>query len=321
MYERMFQEKIAAALAMIPGVIVGVNVELDPRINHTTATQSFSQPQTVRSSNSSTKSTTRSESSGARVGAVPNGALGNRAEEVASTSSAGGGNESVVNESQEETESVPGHETVQTVTAGLTPTMVTATINVPQSYFRKLWLEQNPPQQGEAAKEPDAAELLRIEKEEITHIEESVQQLIPQIARGKDPYPRIKVRSFVDTKPPQPEEPSTVETAQSWLAANWRAIGLGVMALIGLGMVRSLVKSGQKVAATSLADAAPAAPPTAAATGPAGPAPATPLAPAGVLKRKSADAEPDLRGELAELVRDDPDAAAAIISSWIGDAV
>jgi flagellar M-ring protein FliF len=320
--EAYYQEKIADALAMIPGVIVGVSVELDPRLTQTTQTQTYNQPQPVRSANTVSKSTTRSDAGGGRTGAVPNGAIANRAEEVAAAAASSSGTESITNEQSEESESVVGSEFTRTQTLGLVEKTVHATISIPQSYFRQIWLEQQPPsaQPGGTPAEPDRAELLRIETEEMKRIEESIQRLIPVVSGGKDPWPRVYLRSYVDVKAPPPVPPTFMETLTEWLSRNWKSLGLGILALVGLGMVRSLAKSARPTAAAPAASSMPrpTVEPTRSedatktqATGPA----------QRVLKRKVTANGPNLREELAELVREDPDAAATIISNWIGDAV
>lgn len=316
MYEQLYQQKIAESLSMIPGVLVGVNVELDTRINQTTQTKTYSQPQPVRSSNSSVKTTSRSDGGGGRVGAVPNGALGNRAEEVAATSTSA--SESTTSETHEQSESIVGQESTDIVHAGLTPTTVTATVQIPQSYFRRIWLERNPPKPGAQPAEPDPGELRRIETEEINRITESVQHLIPGLAPGKDPYPRVFVTSFVDTVEPPPPAPGIGETVTTWLLENWRLLLLSTLAVLALVWVRSLVKSAS-VAAAPLSVPQPvldAVRQTASSPPPQGAAAAEERR----LKKRAAQTGPSLRDELAELVREDPDSAAAVLSSWIGEA-
>ncbi len=318
MYEKYYQEKIAESLAMIPGVLVGVNVELDPKLNQTTQTRTYNQPQPIRSSNSSIKTTTRSGTDAGRVGAVPNGALGNRAEEVSPTSSTL--QESTSSETREESESVVGQEWSDVVQAGLTPTTVTATVQIPQSYFRRIWMERNPPKPGESPREPDQAELLRIENEEINRIKESVQHLIPGLAPGKDPYPRVYVRSFVDTRRPETPAPSWWEQWLPWLEAHWGTLAALALGAVALFWARSLVRTAsvapaplpvpesilESITELKKKDEASHVQPT-----------ETPPQPR--LKRITPQAGPSLRDELADLVREDPDAAAAVLSAWIGD--
>ncbi|MBM3998530.1 MAG: hypothetical protein FJ297_03130 [Planctomycetes bacterium] len=343
MFETYYQDKIANSLTMIPGVVVGVNVELDTRLNQTTQTTTFNQPQTVRSSSTNSKNTSRADDPGGRAGAVPNGGLGNRAEEVAAAPSASG-SESTSSETSEDSESVVGREVTDIVQAGLTPTNVTATIQVPRSYYLTIWRERNPPKDGQPVAEPDTAELARLETEESERIKESVQNLIPRLAMGKDPYPRVYVGTFVDTKLPDPAPPSLAARAVGWMTENWRTLALFAMAAFGVVMLRSFVRTAP-AASERVPDALAAAldrpdegnashrasgptdgsnaaaePGRARTSGEPQPAPAG-LQASSLLKRKSSRSGPSLRDELAELVREDPEAAATILSNWIGDAM
>jgi len=314
-FEQQYREKIANAFPMIPGFIVAVNVELDPRLNHSSDMQTYSQPQPVRTTNSTTKSTRRSDVPGGRPGAVPNGALGNRAEEVAVTAS---GSESTHSETHEESVAVIGQETVRVIEAGLTPKTVTATIQIPKSYFRKIWDEQFTLAGNAPPAEPDPADLQRIEDEEIKRIETAVQNLIPRVGPGQDPYPRVQVLSYVDTPHPDPPKPSLVMTGTEWLKDNWSTLAMVALALVALFVVRSTLRSSQTETA--------ATPPVPALTLSAdedeegAEAEDTDEPAVASIKRRVKTTGPNLRDELTDLVREDPDAAAAILSSWIGDA-
>ena len=315
-FEQYYREKIVNSLSMIPGVVVGVNVELDPRINQTSNTQTYNQPQPVRTTNTTSKLTSRSAPTGGRVGAVPNGGLGNRAEEVAVTQ---GGSESTSSESHEESVAVIGHETVNTVEAGMTPTAVTVAIQVPASYFRTIWQERNPARAGQPPAQPEAADLKHIETEEAGRIQKSVMNLIPRLSAGKDPYQRVEVNSYLDAPIAEAVTPTTVQQATNWLSSNWTTLLTAAMALLALVFVRSTLRQAKQapaqgessplvLAAEAGADeAADQAGEDAAVVNHA-------------LKRRFQTAGPNLRDELADLVREDPDAAANILSTWIGDA-
>lgn len=314
-FEQLYRDKILNAFTMIPGFIVEVNVELDPRVSHASDMQTYSQPQPVRTMNTTAKTTTRSDPPGGRPGAVPNGALGNRAEEVAVT---GNSSESTSNESHEESVAVVGQETVRVMEAGLTPKTVTATIQVPQSYFRKIWQEQNPAAADAEPKQPDAAELLRIEQDEIQRIEKSVQNLIPRLAAGQDPYPRVYIRSYLDAPADVPPDPTLAETAGSWLAHNWQTLGMAALAIAALLMVRGTLRAPKSGPAPANASPLVLAPETTGREDEQEDLETEAAEPA--LRRRVQPGKPNLRDELVELVREDPDAAATIISSWIGDA-
>jgi flagellar M-ring protein FliF len=316
-YERDWQKKIYEQLSMIPGVIVGVNVELSPELRHTTQTVKLdTKPIAVFASDSSKEASSSPVAPSGRPGAVPNG-VGNQPIAVASSQT--GGNQSTTTESRSETRNVPGTEQVIMQHAPLTPTKVTASIDVPASYFTNVWRQRNPPVAGQPAKPPDAAEIARIETETSQKIQETVRTLLPSFAQGTNPYPHITVASYTDIPAPPITPPGTLVLVTDWLQENWQTLGMAGVALFSLLMVRSMVRSAGSPSPTSAAALA-AAPAHTSAPGESDEAEADDADVTGVLRRKFGGNGPDLRIELRDLVKEDPDAAANILRSWIGDA-
>lgn len=316
-FEREWQRKIYDQLAMIPGVIVGVNVELNPELVHNThSTKLDPKPTTVRTSESSKEMTSTQPGPGGRPGAEPNGVNGNRA--IAVNATAGGG-QSQTTESKSETQNVPGHEQTLITKVPLAPSAVTASIEIPASYYAKVWKERRPPGQ---TGEPDVAALVNIENETRKRIEETVRNLLPPVAQGTNPYPQISVSTFTDLAATPIAPPGVADNALVWLGDNWRTLAMLGVGLLSLMMMRSMLNS------TASAGVAASNGETAAAGG---------LAAASVpdadgdeeesnepvksprLKRFTA-AGGDLKNELQVLVKEDPDAAANILRTWIGEA-
>jgi flagellar M-ring protein FliF len=316
-HERLWQQKIADQLSMIPGVIVGVNVEMTPEvIDRTQSVKLDPKPITLSSEESSKESTVRSPGNAGRPGAVPNGidGPGNRA--IALNQTTAGGNESTTTESRTNVQNMPGQEVKYTEGAGLVPTKVTASINVPASYYAKIWQERNPPPAGQVPKTPEAADLAKIETETTTRIQETVRNLLPPFIVGTDPWPHITVSTYTDLPASLPAAPSLASTAGTWLADNWRTLGVVGLGIVSLMMLRSMVRSpagspspaaaaGQSRAHASTAAAEPAE---------------EEQEPAAVLRKRFASSGPDLKSELRDLVKENPDAAANVLKLWIGDA-
>jgi flagellar M-ring protein FliF len=201
------------------------------------------------------------------------------------------------------------------------PTKVTASIDIPRSYYVKVWQEQQP--SGAAAtKQPDAAELDKIETATVTKVRETVRNLLPTVATGTDPYPHIVVSSYTDLPSGPLPQPTLADNSLVWIAGNWQTVALVVVGLFALLTVRNLAKGAMAPppATSAAADAM--------AGGNSNPSPASEGAPneedepevAHVLKRKFGGDTPNLKEELAGLVKDDPDAAATILRAWIGEA-
>jgi flagellar M-ring protein FliF len=315
-YERDWQRKIGDQLSMIPGVKVGVNVEMSPEVQHSsTSVKLDPKPVALSSKESSRESTTQMPNHGGRPGALPNG-VGNQPIAVATASSGSG--ESTSSESQSDQKNIAGHEQVVSNSAPLAPKKVTAAIDVPSSYYAKVWREQNPTPAGQQLKPVDAAQIAQIETEVRKRIQETVRNLLPPVVEGTDPYPHITVSTYTDLPTLSPAPPTLAAQAQTWLADNWRTLGMVVLGCFCLLMVRSMVRS-----TAGLPAPAPAA---AAAAHSHGPRLAThdtdeeELEPAVALRKRFQSSGPDLKAELQDLVKENPDAAANVLRMWIGDA-
>jgi flagellar M-ring protein FliF len=313
-FETEWRRKIYDQLAMIPGVIVGVNVELNPELQHNTSTVKLDpKPIPTYSSEATKESTSTQPAPGGRPGAESNGVNGNRAIAV---NGASGGGQTQSTESKSETRNIPGHEQTLITKVPLVPSHVTASIEVPASYYAKVWKERRPAGQ---TGEPDAAALATIENETRKRIEETVRNLLPAVAQGTNPYPHITVSTFTDLAGTPPLAPSLADNAILWLGDNWRTLAMLGVGLVSLLMMRSMMNS-QATAAPSVAESG--SPGLSLASTPddedENEAPSE-SKPQSRLKR-FATGGGDLRDELQVLVKEDPDAAANILRTWIGEA-
>ncbi|WP_254512057.1 hypothetical protein [Anatilimnocola floriformis] len=319
-FEREWQRKIHDQLAMIPGVIVGVNVELNPELQHSTQTIKLDAKPTTVSTRENTKEMTSSQPApGGRPGAESNGVAGNRAIAV---SGSGSGGQSQTTESSSETKNVPGHEQTLISKVPLAPSQVTTSIEVPASYYSKVWKERRPAGQNG---EPDAAALAQIENETRKRIEETVRNLLPPVAQGTNPYPHISVSTFTDLAAAPIIPPAFADNALAWLSENWQTLGMIGAGLLCFLMMRSMLNSTASAGvAANVAEAAAAG----------GGAPNLSVVAADGEDEADESSEPsktprlkrftaaggDLKNELQSLVKEDPDAAANILRTWIGEA-
>jgi len=137
-----------------------------------------------------------------------------------------------------------------------------------------------------------------------TKIKETAGQLV-QIVDGTAPEDLITVNSFQSTPPePLPEAGIATQT-MGWIAGSWQTLVVIGLVIFSLMMLRSFLKS------------IPAS------------APSEPIAAAHESDADESDSGPDtvrfggyseeksVRDELADMVKHDPDAAAAILRSWI----
>lgn len=315
-YERDWQRKITEQLTYISGIVVGINVELNPEIERASQTHKLDpKPVTVRSSESQKDSTTQAPQVAGRPGAQSNG-VGNQP--VALQQAAAAGPESQTTESRSETQNAAGHESTLIRSAGLVPKRVTASIEVPASYFVQVWKQLNPPAAGQPAKTPDPADIAKLEVETHNKIKETVRNLLPDVPTGTTPWPHIVVSTYTDLPTAAPTPPSAAAQAGTWLADNWKTLALIGIGLMSLAMIRSMVRSPAGAPSPASSAAGDVARPKLAAHEPADMADEP--EPVRVLQHRFKAKGADLKTELHEIVKDNPDAAATVLRAWIGDA-
>lgn len=314
-FEGDMKAKISDVLSMYPGVVVGVNVELNTELDHRTESTVY-QPKVVPLSTVDTAEevTSTAPGPGGRPGAVSNGVGSNAPAQVASVSA---GAQSQSTKTRNEQKAIASKEQTSIQKYGLTPKRVTASIALPTSYFTKVWREQHPSPPGTPPKDPDAAELRKIEDDTRTKIESSVVSLFPPVERGTDRYPLVSVTTYTDFPRPAEVLPSVTDKATTWMAGNWQTVALVMVGLFSLVMLRGMLRPG------------PTATPAAA---PAEGTPALQLAAVGdddepaedegqpVRKRRFRSNGSSLRDELTDMVKEDPNAAINVLRNWIGDA-
>ena len=313
-FERDWKQKIQDQLSWITNAIVNVNVQLSPELEDTTRQVTLDpKPITVSSSEYQKDSSTTTRELGGRPGAESNGVNGNRSLAVTAPAAAP---ETQSNESRSEVENLPGHTVTTTTKPPLVPTIVTAAIQFPMSHVVKTWRQTHPTPAGQTPKDPDPAELDKIRNDIKTKVEEIVRNLLPPFSQGTNPYPHITVTPYDDLQGEPIAEPPLASQAGTWFADHWQTlamIGVGVMCLL---MLRSMVKS--TAAAPPVAESAFAAMPRLHVEEEV--ESEDEAEPAKVLRRRFEMSGPNLKQELQELVKEDPDAAATILRNWIGDA-
>ena len=319
-FEADWRAKIQDKLKYIQGVLVGVNVELDPDMRLDQSTLKYGEkPVTLRSNEIESESTSKQPEVGGAVGARANGVnegfRGNQPVSVSSTSSSTASSQKT--ERRSDQQSLVGHEQTHSRKAPLVPRHVTASIDIPASHFVRVWQKQNPTPVGQTPKTPDPADLKRIESEVRKNVEEAVVQLLPPVPLGKDPYPQIKVTTFEDVPLAAIPPPAFTSQATDWLSDNWQTLAMLGLGCVSLFMVRGLIrgagpepKSAEEPKPKESPQEAPVSIPM-----------TTPESAESTLsqRRRLQSRGPNLREELRELVNEDPDAAANVLRAWIGD--
>jgi len=303
-HEKDWQLKILKALAYVPGITVTTNVELDTQQIHRTEDVKYDpKPVPIRVS--------ENESSRTREGGGPGGRPGYVAQQPKANAPTSVSGRTGLSEQEEQSKS----ETVNALSTqrsmveqiGLTPQRVTAAIGVPTSYFVRLWEERNPAAPGEAPKQPDAAQLAKIRDEEIKKIRDHVAAILPAAQGVADKTELVTVTEFQDIPGAEIPTPTWLERFWEFLGTSWATLGMLGLAAMSLWIIRSLSRATLPPVSSS---------------------PKLPGLPLSESEKEETEKNarfarftaggPSLKDELAELVREDPEAAANILRAWIG---
>lgn len=312
-YQEEFESKVRQALSFVPGVIVTANVEIDPELRHSEQKRKVD-PKPVPITISDENETNASDSGG------PNGQPGFQAQQPRANSPAQLAQSNKSSHTDKERTSHTEQSDVSTdltttERAGLIPTQVTVAIAVPSSYLEQVWREQNPAPPGSTPPPIDKKDLAKIEEAETTKIKDIVSAVIPQFDLTSDTRPLITVKTFQQVPMGEIAEPAMTQLAAGWLAENWSTAGMIGLGLVSLMMLRSMVRSGPGPAALPDLPLPPPEPEQPAVASTEETEEKTPSR----LKRWTGQGQ-SLRDELADLVREDPDMAANILRTWIGNA-
>lgn len=309
-FEMQRRDRIMQALHDIPGVRVEVNADFDATLETTQRTvKPDPKPATQRETTRTESSTQSTADNGGRPGLTTQGP--NR---QGTTEAQQKQNQSETKSDTTETEYMGGVDENTTMKKGYTPKEIWATVAIPSSYIENLWKGRNPT----ATAPPKPDDLTPIKTQVVTNCEEIVEPLlILQENKGQNQYKHVKVVVLDSLPVPTIEAPSMATTASSWIGRYWSTLLMLGVAMFSLRVLRSVVNGRPGDAGSS------------AATGSAGLTLHTEEAMAGA----AADEEPEsdrprlrlkkgktLKDDLVEIVREDPDAAADILRSWIGKA-
>ena len=197
--------------------------------------------------------------------------------------------------------------------SGLTPKHVRAAIAVPSEYLIRVWRETTPDAKPEDR--PDTAMLTNIEEQVKSKIKATVGQLFPK-ELAEDQLSKVEVTIFQSLTPAPTPEPSVASESVLWAKQNTSSLIIAGMALMSLLMLRSMIKSiptTDKRVDFSLPDILPKKNEATKASGKGGEG-------EGGRPKLRLKRGPSLKEDLSELVKEDPDGAAAILRTWIGNA-
>jgi len=311
-FERLMKEKIRTLLHYIPGVQISITAELDDTVTRTTeSVKPDGEGVALRDSGSEDETTLTKSEEGGRPGLVAQGP--SRTGEQANL-------EKSINKSTNtvhQTDNFVGTTREILKQSGFVPQHVQAAIAIPSNYLVRVWRERN--QDAAADAKPDKDMLGLIE----TNLRDSIKNLITTLLPrqpGKNPYPSVEITVFDSLTPDPIESPTMPRQAMSWASQNMGNLMMGGLLMFSLIMLRSMVKSIPPADPVPELDPSTLPIPREAnhnASTTAAPATATE---ANHRPRLRLNKGPTLKDDLTEIVREDPEAAASILRTWIDNA-
>jgi flagellar M-ring protein FliF len=307
-FEMQKRESIMNHLRHIAGVNVEVSAELNDVAEEVTTT--------VKPDTKGTPSrVSESKESSEQFAAAPAGQPG--------TTSQGPGRQpptlapeskNTTKNEMSETDHVVGGTESRTVKQDFTPKEVWATVTVPSSYILEVWKSRNPT----VTEPPKPEDLKTVQDNVVSKIEEIVEPLLfIQANRGQNTYKFVRVVVLDSLSQPAIEPPSIASNAVGWAGRYWSTLAMLGVAMFSLLVLRNVVKSAPSGGSPAAASA-PALTLHADDAGPnkdSGNAEAEEERPRLRLKKSKS-----LKDDLVDIVREDPDAAADILRSWIAKA-
>jgi flagellar M-ring protein FliF len=306
--DRQYEQKIRQALLKYPGVQVSASSTLTPQLLQQTRTTKY-EPKTVPYNTKDVTEERQNTTSGPAgvPGAASNG-VNTQSQPVAVGKS---GDTSKETKSVSEAQSHVGATELVETKAPLIPETVQVSVGVSAKYYADVWQASNPSAAGQPAKTPTVDEIRAIETTVKKDIEGIVEKLLPPVPAGEQSFPRINVTTYQDLPEPTAPAPSILDWIMPVLYANWQAAGLGMLGLVGVVMLRSMMKTAQPGEAPAPIEEEPEE------------VKANEPPPPGVisqLRERFGTTGPSLREELTSLVKEDPEAAANVLRNWIGEA-
>jgi len=194
------------------------------------------------------------------------------------------------------------------------PRRVCLSIGVPMAYIENIWRQRlaAPSEQRAGAPAPD---LETVQAQELANIRQLAAPLVQASSNDTDAVNRVAVTPLSTMVFDLATPPSLLATATGWLTSPWGPLTV-VLTLIGGGwMARMLRVTPNQATDNPETHDLPAATARLRNSRMDEPSPARPTS---AFHERIATTN-SLRGELADMVREDPDVAANILRNWIGN--
>jgi flagellar M-ring protein FliF len=312
-YEESLEEKIHQLLAYVPGIQVEVHAELDKELRRREQRVNLD-PKLATALQTRVETRTSVNEQGPPAGRPGLEAQGPSAGPASVASARSTTSEEKTR--NEETQNFLPQEQVLVDYKGLTPSRVRASIALPSSYYLSVYRERNRQPDGTEPPPPTQQQIDDLESLLKESIQNAVLAILPTPPDGVEAISQVTVTSFQSLTPDPVEPPSFADQAIAWTSQSWSTLGMFALSIVGLVFLRSMIKSASTSAAAgtprlaALLEEESEAKATLDETNTAGPS----------RPKRRFSKRPNVKEELADMVRDDPDAAASILRTWIANA-
>jgi len=308
-FELQKRESIMNHLRDIPGVHVEVNAELNDTTEEMTRSVKPDPKGTAQREVEVSESST--QINGATAG-QPGPSSQGPGRQVATSAPE---NKNETKSQTTETDTFVGKTETSSLKSDYTPREVWATVTIPSSYIENVWKSRN----AAATTPPKPEDLVPVQDQIISKVEDIVEPLVRlQANKGQTTYKYVRVVVLDSLPGPTIEPPSMVSKAMGWASQSWSTLAMLGVAMFSLMVLRSVVKNAPPSDGANAAAAGPAltlhSDDSATRSSDNADEPADDRPRLRLKKGKS------LKDDLVEIVREDPDAAADILRSWIGKA-
>ncbi len=307
-FERDKRNEIMRVLNFIAGTRVEVNAQFENLVERKIVDVSPGEPKAISEFSEKETNNTTTNDGGGRPGLVSNGPSRTGTDERLARE-----NRSTIERSTNKTDNKVGEIVKSELYQGFQPTEVFASVAIPRGYIETVWRQRNP---DNADGRPTENELRGVESSIQMMVENLVQPLLPKLKAGENDYKQVNVEIF-DSVTPAPLEPPTLTShALVWASNYWTTLSLIGLAGFSLLLMRSVVNGGSSGGASPTLEIAGAVDTAKNARNDATDEEVQDHDRPKLKLRK----DRSLKDDLADLVREDPDSAAAILKSWIGKA-
>lgn len=245
-WEQKYFNQIHPLLDNYGEVRLAVGVEIDPTLQKESEQLKYDPTVTTLQSQTSKKDSENSKlPPSGRPGADPN-AISNSPQSVAASQTLQ--QQTKAKEIAENVNGVAGHEATATTQAGLVPTKVSVTVGLPESYYRKLWVLRAMAKDTKLAKESDVPaisdeDMKKLKDEAEASVKSAISGVLKQVREGDDRFPLVTVYNYADFPLPEIPEPAMSSIAMGWLAESWSTVALLVVVMTTLFVMMGWVKA------------------------------------------------------------------------------